>query len=99
VAPWSGAACLLAPRRAAALRGWNAGQGFYALLERAGLRHVAFHALRRSWATLALLSGVSLKTVADNLGHASIAVTAAFYSGIVPELNRDAADAIGRALE
>jgi integrase len=59
---------------------------------------VPFHALRHSWATLALANGVPLKVVADNLGHASIAVTAAFYSGIVPELNRDAADAIGRAL-
>lgn len=72
--------------------------GFHDLLDRAGLRSVPFHALRHSWATLALASGVSLKTVADALGHASIAVTAAFYSGIVPELNRDAADAIGRAL-
>jgi integrase len=80
------------------LHGWNAAQGFDRLLERAKLRHVPFHALRHSWATLALASGVPLKVVADNLGHASIAVTASFYSGIVPELNRDAADAIGRAL-
>lgn len=57
-----------------------------------------FHTLRHSWATLALANGVPLKVVADNLGHASIAVTAAHYSGIVPEHNRDAADAIGKAL-
>ena len=76
----------------------DANHTFHTLLERAGLRSVPFHALRHSWATLALASGVPLKVIADNLGHASITVTAAFYSGIVPELNRDAADAIGRAL-
>ena len=80
------------------MKGRDVSRRFHRLLERAGLRSVAFHALRHSWATLALSSGVPLKVVADNLGHASITVTAAFYSGIVPELNRDAADAIGRAL-
>ncbi len=76
----------------------DVGSAFHAMLDRAGVRRVAFHALRHSWATLALASGVPLKVISDNLGHASIVVTAAFYSGIVPELNRDAADAIGRAL-
>lgn len=80
------------------LRGDEVSPTFRRLLVRAGIRHVPFHALRHSWATLALASGVPLKVIADNLGHASITVTAAYYSGIVPELNRDAADAIGRAL-
>lgn len=81
------------------LKGWNVSHDFHALLKRAGLRSVPFHALRHSWATLALANGVPLKTIADNLGHASIAITAAFYSGIVAEMSRDAADAVGRALE
>ena len=80
------------------LRGDRVTHKFAPLLARAGVKHVPFHALRHSWATLALASGVPLKVISDNLGHASIAVTASFYSGIVPELNRDAADAIGRAL-
>jgi integrase len=78
--------------------GTEVSHGFRTLVKRAGVKHVPFHALRHSWATLALASGVPLKVIADNLGHASIVVTAAFYSGIVPELNRDAADAVGRAL-
>lgn len=76
----------------------DANKAFHAIREKAGLRAVPFHALRHSWATLAVASGVPLKVIADNLGHASITVTAAFYSGIVPELNRDAADAVGKAL-
>ena len=80
------------------LRAWRVGHAWHPLLRTAGVRSLPFHALRHSWATLALANGVPLKVVADNLGHASIAVTAAFYSGIVPELNRDAAEAIGRAL-
>lgn len=80
------------------LVGRNVTRAFSKMLTAAKVRHVSFHALRHSWATLALSQGVPLKVVADNLGHASIVVTAAFYSGIVPELNRDAADAIGRAL-
>jgi integrase len=79
-------------------RSWTVTHAFHAMLERAGIRSVPFHALRHSWATLALSAGVPLKVVADNLGHASITVTAAFYSGIVPELNRDAAAAVGKAL-
>lgn len=73
-------------------------RAFGRMLDRAKIERVPFHALRHSWATLALAAGVPLKVISDNLGHASITVTAAFYSGIVPELNRDAADAIGRAL-
>ena len=79
-------------------RSWDVTHDFHRLLEGAGLRSVPFHALRHSWATLALSQGVPLKVIADNLGHASIVVTATFYSGLVPELGRDAADAVGRAL-
>ena len=43
---------------------------FRALNDAAGIRHVPFHALRHSWATLALASGVPLKVISDNLGHA-----------------------------
>lgn len=80
------------------LMGWGVTHEFHRLLDRAGVRSVAFHALRHSYATLALTSGVPLKVIADALGHSSIMVTAQFYSGIVAEMGRDAADAVGRAL-
>ena len=43
--------------------------------------------------------GVPLKVVSEALGHSSIAITADVYSHVTPELRREAADAMDRALE
>ncbi len=64
----------------------------------AGLPAVRFHDLRHSAATLLLAEGVPLAVVSDLLGHSGIAITAAHYAAIVPELRREAADAMDRAL-
>jgi integrase len=63
-----------------------------------GLARVRLHDLRHTFATLALAEGVGLATVADLLGHTGVAITAAHYSAIVPELRREAAAAIDRAI-
>jgi integrase len=64
----------------------------------AGLPHVPFHALRHSAATLMLAEGVPLAVISEWLGHSGIAITASSYAAIVPELRREAADAMDRAL-
>ncbi|MBA3852236.1 MAG: tyrosine-type recombinase/integrase, partial [Chloroflexi bacterium] len=56
------------------------------------------HALRHSTATALLSEGVPLRVVADVLGHSTIVVTANVYAAVVPELRREAADAMDRAL-
>jgi integrase len=63
-----------------------------------GVPRVRFHDLRHSAATLMLAEGVPLPVISDWLGHSSIGMTSDFYAAIVPELRRDAADAIDRAL-
>ena len=63
----------------------------------AGLPPVRFHDLRHTAATMLLAEGVPLIVISDLLGHAGIAITAASYAGIVPELRRDAAAAMDRA--
>lgn len=48
---------------------------FNELRDAAGLPHYSFHALRHTYASLALLAGVPLETVSENLGHRDISFT------------------------
>lgn len=64
---------------------------FARLVKRHRLPHVRFHDLRHSFGTLALASGVDLKTVSSALGHSTIAMTANTYVHAVESLQRDSA--------
>ena len=66
-----------------------------ALLKRAGLRHMRFHDLRHTCATLLLSRGVHPKFVQELLGHATIAITLDTYSHVVPSMG----DATAKAME
>ncbi len=68
------------------------------LLQRAGIPHVEFHALRHTGATMLLLQGVNPKVVQERLGHSQISVTLDIYSHVVPSLGRDAADRLDKLL-
>jgi integrase len=66
--------------------------------DRLGLTGVRLHDLRHTAATLMLGAGVPLKVVSEALGHSSIGITADVYAHVTPELRREAADAMDRAL-
>ena len=70
---------------------------FRAAADRLGLP-VRLHDLRHTAASLLLGAGVPLKVVSETLGHSSIAITADVYAHVTPELRREAADAMDRAL-
>jgi len=63
---------------------------FYRILEKAGLRRIRFHDLRHTFASLLIQQGESLAYVRDQMGHASIQITADVYGHLVPGANREA---------
>ncbi len=66
----------------------NVERDFTALLERAGLPHVPFHALRHTHATLLLSAGVPVGDVSARLGHSSAAMTLDVYGHVLPDAGR-----------
>jgi integrase len=57
---------------------------FQPLLESAGLRHFRFHDLRHTFGSLLIQDGASLSYVKEQMGHASIKVTADTYGHLIP---------------
>ncbi len=68
------------------------------VLKRAGLPHIRFHDLRHTAATLLLSARVNPKVVSEMLGHASTTITLDIYSHVLPDMQQDAAEAMGHLL-
>ena len=66
------------------------------LLDRAGLPPLRFHDLRHACATLLLLQGVHPKIVSEMLGHSSVAITLQAYSHVLPDMQKQATEAMDR---
>ena len=64
----------------------------------AGLPRQRFHDLRHTAATLMLKANVHPKVVSERLGHSTIAITLDIYSHVLPDMQRDAADALDDVL-
>ena len=69
---------------------------YKALLERAGLPAIRFHDLRHSCASLLIAQGVPMEIVKETLGHSQISLTINTYVHMLPETQRQAADAMDR---
>jgi integrase len=65
---------------------------FQFLVRQAGLPPIRLHDLRHGTATLALAAGVEMKVVQHMLRHASETTTSKFYTSVLPEVARAAAE-------
>ena len=67
-------------------------------LERAECKHVRFHDLRHTFATLALEEGMDVKTLSAILGHVSSTVSLDVYAHSTTKMQQVAASAIDRRI-
>ena len=68
------------------------------ILEHAGCKHVRFHDLRHTFATLALENGMDVKTLSAMLGHVSAATTLDIYTHITNPMRSEAAAKIDQKI-
>ena len=66
------------------------------MLQDLGLEHTRFHALRHTFATLALQNGVDIRTVSGMLGHADPGFTLRTYTHTTNSMQVQAAETVGQ---
>ena len=72
---------------------------FPKLLEKNSLRHIRFHDLRHSCASLLLANGVPMKQIQEWLGHSDFSTTANVYAHLDYNSKLSSADAIANGLK
>ena len=73
-------------------------KAFALILEKAGCKHVPFHALRHTFATQSLSYGMDVKTLASTIGHSSVETTLNVYAHATDDSLRAAAQAVDHAI-
>jgi integrase len=71
---------------------------FTRICRRAGVPRIRPYDLRHTCASLLLAAGVHPKVVSERLGHSSVNLTLSTYSHVLPTLQQDAAETLGRLL-
>jgi integrase len=72
---------------------------FGTLRDRLGMKRLTFHTLRQFSATTLAAQGVGIRTIAGRLGHANPGITVRTHAHFLDAADRDAAIAIGRAID
>ena len=72
------------------MRGWDYNH-LKRICKRLGIPYTRFHDLRHTFATISLENGDNIKTVSENLGHATVAFTLDIYGHVSDEMRRESA--------
>lgn len=70
-----------------------------AIVTKIGIPETRFHDLRHTYATNAIRIGDPIKTVSENLGHATVAFTLDIYGHVTPQMKQDSADRMQRLID
>ncbi|MBO8155606.1 MAG: site-specific integrase [Bacillaceae bacterium] len=76
----------------------NLDRNWFRIIKKAGLPKIRFHDIRHTHATILLSQGVHPKIVSERLGHSSIGVTLDTYSHVLPNLQKEAANALDKIM-
>ena len=74
-------------------------ENFKLTLQKHGLRHIRFHDLRHSCASLLLANGVSMKSIQEWLGHSDFGTTANIYAHLYYSQKLSSASALSNIIE
>lgn len=72
---------------------------FSILLNKIGMKHIRFHDLRHSCASLLLAKGIPMKAIQEWLGHSNFSTTANLYAHLDVNSKKLSADALVNALK
>lgn len=67
---------------------------FIPILKQLNLEHITFHDLRHTHATLLLAQKINPKIVQERLGHSTITLTLDTYSHLIPDIQKEAVNAL-----
>ena len=73
-------------------------QHFHYIITKNGLKHLRFHDLRHSCASLLLANDIPMKAIQEWLGHSNFAITANLYSHLEYNAKVSSAETIARVL-
>ena len=65
---------------------------FKNIVTKIGIPETRFHDLRHTYATNSIRIGDPIKTVSENLGHATVAFTLDVYGHVTPQMKQESAD-------
>jgi len=71
---------------------------FQRYLRDAGIRHIRFHDLRHTYASLLIAQGENAKYIQTQLGHASIQITFDRYGHLMRDVNQEAAERLDESV-